>query len=126
HVADLRTTFEEYLRVLEPGGKLLLLEITPPASRLSHSLLKLYLGRLVPLVARFGRGGRASRELTVRHGLADVVMIDDQPPLSVTSDKSTECYRNWWPGPGDTMVRFMNRSIDLLEELSAESGNRFV
>jgi demethylmenaquinone methyltransferase/2-methoxy-6-polyprenyl-1,4-benzoquinol methylase len=63
HVADLRTTFEEYLRVLEPGGKLLLLEITPPASRLSHSLLKLYLGRLVPLVARFGHGGRASREL---------------------------------------------------------------
>lgn len=63
HVADLRTTFEEYLRVLEPGGKLLLLEITPPASRLSHSLLKLYLRRLVPLVARFGHGGRASREL---------------------------------------------------------------
>lgn len=63
HVADLRTTFREYLRVLKPGGKLLLLEITPPASRLSHTLLKLYLGRLVPLVARFGHGGRASREL---------------------------------------------------------------
>ncbi len=71
-------------------------------------------------------GISAAYELTVRHGLADVVMIDDQPPLSVTSDKSTECYRNWWPGPGDTMVRFMNRSIDLLQELSAESGNRFV
>lgn len=63
HVADLRTTFHEYLRVIKPGGKLLLLEITPPASRLSHALLKLYLGRLVPLLARFGHGGRASREL---------------------------------------------------------------
>jgi glycine/D-amino acid oxidase-like deaminating enzyme len=71
-------------------------------------------------------GISAAYHLTVCHGLADVLMIDDQPPLSVTSDKSTECYRNWWPGPGDTMVRFMNRSIDLLEELSAESGNRFV
>jgi sarcosine oxidase subunit beta len=71
-------------------------------------------------------GISAAYHLTVRHGLQDVVLIDDQPPLSVTSDKSTECYRNWWPGPGDTMVRFMNRSIDLLEELSAESGNRFV
>lgn len=71
-------------------------------------------------------GISAAYHLTVRHGLKDVVLIDDQPPLSVTSDKSTECYRNWWPGPGDTMVRFMNRSIDLLEELSAESGNRFV
>jgi demethylmenaquinone methyltransferase / 2-methoxy-6-polyprenyl-1,4-benzoquinol methylase len=63
HVTDLRTTFREYLRLLKPGGKLLLLEITPPPSRLSHALLKLYLGRLVPLVARFGHGGRASREL---------------------------------------------------------------
>jgi len=71
-------------------------------------------------------GIAAAYQLTVRHGLSGVVMIDDQPPLSVTSDKSTECYRNWWPGPGDTMVRFMNRSIDLLEELAAESGNRFV
>ena len=71
-------------------------------------------------------GISAAYHLTVRHSLADVLMIDDQPPLSVTSDKSTECYRNWWPGPGDTMVRFMNRSIDLLQELSEQSGNRFV
>ena len=71
-------------------------------------------------------GISAAYQLTVRHGLRDVVMVDDQPPLSVTSDKSTECYRNWWPGPGDTMIRFMNRSIGLLEELAAESGNRFV
>src|SRR4030095_13549096 len=63
HVADLRTTFQEYLRVLKPGGKLLLLEITPPASRLSHALLKLYMGRLVPLVARLRHRGRASGEL---------------------------------------------------------------
>ncbi|HSS52544.1 MAG TPA: FAD-dependent oxidoreductase, partial [Thermoanaerobaculia bacterium] len=71
-------------------------------------------------------GISAAYHLTVRHGLRDVVLVDHQPPLSVTSDKSTECYRNWWPGPGDTMVRFMNRSIDLLEELAAESGNVFV
>lgn len=63
HVADLRTTFREYLRVLRPGGRLLLLEITPPPSRLAHRLLGLYLGRIIPLAARLGRGGRASREL---------------------------------------------------------------
>ena len=71
-------------------------------------------------------GISAAYHLTVRHGLRDVVLVDDQPPLSMTSDKSTECYRNWWPGPGDTMIRFMNRSIDLLEELAAASGNLFV
>lgn len=63
HVADLRSTFQEYHRVLVPGGRLLILEITPPRSRLPFHLLKLYLGRIVPLVARLGRRGHASRDL---------------------------------------------------------------
>lgn len=63
HVADLRTTFQEYLRVLKPGGKVLLLEITRPSSRVQHAVLAFYLGRVVPFLARFGRGGRSSREL---------------------------------------------------------------
>ena len=63
--------------------------------------------------------------LAVRHGLRRVAIVDERPPLSLTSDKSTECYRNWWPGPGDAMVSLMNRSVDLLEELAEASGNRF-
>jgi demethylmenaquinone methyltransferase/2-methoxy-6-polyprenyl-1,4-benzoquinol methylase len=63
HVADLRTTFREYRRVLRPGGRALILEITPPKSRLPFRLLKLYMSRIVPLLARFGRQGRSSSEL---------------------------------------------------------------
>lgn len=63
HVADLRTTFQEYRRVLRPGGRLLILEITPPRSRLPFFLLELFLGRIVPLMAGLGRGGRTSRDL---------------------------------------------------------------
>jgi glycine/D-amino acid oxidase-like deaminating enzyme len=63
--------------------------------------------------------------LTNRFGVSDVVLVDERPPLSLTSDKSTECYRNWWPGPGDAMVRMMNRSIDLLEELADAHQNCF-
>ena len=70
-------------------------------------------------------GIAAAYHLAVRRGLADVVIVDERPPLSLTSDKSAECYRNWWPGPGDDMVALMNRSIDLLEELARESGNVF-
>ena len=69
-------------------------------------------------------GAAAAHELAVRRGLRDVLVVDPLPPLSLTSDKSTECYRNWWPGPGDAMVRLMNRSIDLLEELETSSGGR--
>ncbi len=64
--------------------------------------------------------------LAVRRGVKGVVLVDERPPLSLTSDKSAECYRNWWPGPGDDMVAVMNRSIDLLEELALESGNAFL
>jgi glycine/D-amino acid oxidase-like deaminating enzyme len=70
-------------------------------------------------------GVAAAYHLAVRRGVSDVVLVDERPPLSLTSDKSTECYRNWWPGPGDAMVAAMNRSIDLLEELARESGNVF-
>lgn len=70
-------------------------------------------------------GVTAAYHLCVQQGIKQVVLVDERPPLTLTSDKSTECYRNWWPGPGDTMVRFMNRSIDLLEELAAQSDNYF-
>jgi glycine/D-amino acid oxidase-like deaminating enzyme len=70
-------------------------------------------------------GISAAYHLAVRHGASDVVLVDERPPLCLTSDKSTECYRNWWPGPGDAMVNFMNRSIDILEELARESDNAF-
>jgi glycine/D-amino acid oxidase-like deaminating enzyme len=70
-------------------------------------------------------GIAAAHHLAVRAGVGGVVLVDERPPLSLTSDKSTECYRNWWPGPGDAMVALMNRSIDLLEDLARESGNVF-
>ncbi len=70
-------------------------------------------------------GIAAAYHLAVKQGLKNILLVDERPPLTLTSDKSTECYRNWWPGPGDTMVRFMNRSIDLLENLAQASNNYF-
>lgn len=70
-------------------------------------------------------GISAAYHLAVKHGVKDVWLVDERAPLSLTSDKSTECYRNWWPGPGDGMVRLMNRSIDILEEMADSSGNAF-
>lgn len=61
--------------------------------------------------------------LAARHDTGNVVLVDPRPPLTLTSDKSTECYRNWWPN--SSMVGLMNRSIDLLEEMAVETGNAF-
>ena len=69
-------------------------------------------------------GVAAAYHLAVRRGMRGVVLVDERPPLTLTSDKSAECYRNWWPGPGDDMVALMNRSIDLLEELAARERQR--
>ena len=70
-------------------------------------------------------GISAAYHLAVKCGMSGVILVDERAPLTLTSDKSTECYRNWWPGPGDAMVGLMNRSIDLMEELAGESDNAF-
>ena len=67
-------------------------------------------------------GIAAAHDLAVKRGL-EVVIVDSRPPLTLTSDKSTECYRNWWPN--QPMVGLMNRSIDLLEEYAQASSNVF-
>jgi glycine/D-amino acid oxidase-like deaminating enzyme len=70
-------------------------------------------------------GAAAAYHLAVRQRVRRVVLIDEREPLTLTSDKGTQGYRNWWPGPDDTMLRFVSRSIDLAEESALESGNVF-
>ncbi len=62
-------------------------------------------------------------QLVVEQGMRNVKIVDPLPPLTLTSDKSTECYRNWWPNA--PMVGLMNRSIDLLEDYDLRSGHAF-
>lgn len=52
HFADLNIVFTECRRVLRPGGKLLVLEITAPESRLARAVLGAYMGGLVPIAIR--------------------------------------------------------------------------
>src|SRR5512141_284662 len=70
-----------------------------------------------------GITGVATAHFLSRAGIKNILLLDLRPPLSFTSDRSTECYRNWWPDP--EMLALMNRSIDLMEALADESGNVF-
>ncbi len=52
HVEDLSAAFREFHRVLKPGGRLCLLEITRPGRIWSQALLKVYMRVMVPIAAR--------------------------------------------------------------------------
>ncbi|MCC6245306.1 MAG: FAD-binding oxidoreductase [Gemmatimonadaceae bacterium] len=71
-------------------------------------------------------GIAAAHALATQYGVHNVVLVDERAPLTLTSDKSTEAYRTWWPGPDAAMVQLMNRSIDLLEQWSDASNDRFL
>ncbi len=64
HFADLNVVFRECARVLRPNGKLLILEITAPESRLARAALGAYMGGVVPaLAALITRRARVARML---------------------------------------------------------------
>lgn len=70
-----------------------------------------------------GITGVSAAYYLAKAGVRNILLIDERPPLTLTSDRSTECYRNWWPDA--EMPALMNRSIDLMETLADESGNIF-
>ena len=67
--------------------------------------------------------GVAAAHFLSKAGFRKILLVDERPPLSFTSDRSTECYRNWWPDA--EMLSLMDRSIELMENLADESGNVF-
>ena len=52
HITDLSVAFSEFRRVVKPGARICLLEITPPQSRIGHAILKAYMHVLVPAIGK--------------------------------------------------------------------------
>lgn len=63
HVDDLKGTFMEYGRVLKPGGKVLVLEVTRPATRIGFWLSKFYLRIIIPALSAIYTRDRRAGEL---------------------------------------------------------------
>ncbi len=63
HVTDLGTAFQEFRRVLRPGGAVLLLEIAQPDGRLAQALARAWFGRAVPWACRVAMPGRRTATL---------------------------------------------------------------
>lgn len=63
HVTSLDETFREYLRVLKPRGKVLILEVTKPAGRISGLLFRLYFGRIYPFLTFLFTRSKDARDM---------------------------------------------------------------
>lgn len=63
HVEDLSVAFAEYRRVLKPGGRLLILELSRPASRFGMAFSRLYFRDLLPWISRVVTGSQDAREM---------------------------------------------------------------
>lgn len=63
HTEDLNRLFGEFHRVLRPGGRVLILEITRPKNALARRLMRFYMQTLVPRIGWLRRRNRSTVKL---------------------------------------------------------------
>jgi demethylmenaquinone methyltransferase/2-methoxy-6-polyprenyl-1,4-benzoquinol methylase len=63
HIGEVEIAFSEFHRALRPGGRLLILEITRPRSRLGLLTLRVYMRTVVPLIAAVLTRGKGTAQL---------------------------------------------------------------
>ncbi|MDP2880687.1 MAG: class I SAM-dependent methyltransferase [Azonexus sp.] len=68
HVGDLDLAFSEYHRVLRPGGRACIMEISRPQSRFGQLLLRGYIRGVVPFLARLMRSQADVKRLWEYYG----------------------------------------------------------
>lgn len=63
HVTDLRSLFDEFHRVLKPGGRVLVLEISDSRTAIGRRVIRLYLRTLIPAITGLITGTKSARRM---------------------------------------------------------------
>ena len=77
HVGDLDLAFGEYHRVLRSGGRVCIMEISRPKSRLGQLALRSYISWVVPFLARLMRSPADVKQLWAYYG--DTIELAIEP-----------------------------------------------
>jgi len=86
HLSDLHAAFAEFARVLRPGGRLLLLEITRPDGRMATRLLRGYMRAVVPVAARWVTGHSDTAHLWRYYWDTIEACVEPQQVMQALSD----------------------------------------
>lgn len=95
HIADIPAALREALRILRPGGTVLLLEISAPRHRLARALAAAYIGGLVPLMSLVTTRDQGARTLMRYHW--DTILNHMRPEavqgaLAASGFKNVDCW----------------------------------
>jgi demethylmenaquinone methyltransferase / 2-methoxy-6-polyprenyl-1,4-benzoquinol methylase len=91
HVEDLGKLFAEFRRVLRPGGRVLILEITRPTNRVVLPLIRFYMRQLVPRIGWLRRRNKSTVKLMQYYW---ATIEECVPPAVILSALETGGFKN--------------------------------
>ncbi len=118
HMADLGVAFRQCLRVLKPGGRIMILEITAPRSGVGRYMLRVYFETVLPRVMRLHTAS-AEAELLLRY-YWDTIAQCVPPDVILESPEIERLRRGPAPRPRRTPQR-----VRRLEGPIARGGPRY-
>jgi len=98
HVEDLMELFGEFRRVLRPGGRVLILEISRPSSRPAFAAMGFYMRRVLPLLMRWRRRPAEASRLLEYYWATISECVPPGVILDALTRTGLQCDRRRFPG----------------------------
>jgi len=86
HVQNLQGTFREYFRLIKPGGRVCILDVTKPRHRLGQIPFRVYFKNVLPWLTRVFTGSRAAEHLMQYYWETMDNMVGPQVVLQTLED----------------------------------------